>query len=132
MKEKLIRIFLALCAPVMLAACQSARDRLVSEIEALDAECPCNLGFNTEITSIVLEGSEAVITTTINVPDFDVENIRSSMPDIKGSMIEALKGDPSFGELAALCRESDTTLRFTFVNHDQTRSIDITIPPADL
>jgi len=132
MKAKLIRISFFFCSLVMLAACQSARDKLASEIEALNAECPCELGFNTEITSIVLEGSEAVITTIIHVPDFDVESLRSSMSDIKERMVEAIKSDPSFGELAALCRESDTTLRFSFVNQDQTRSIDITIPPSDL
>lgn len=132
MKAKTIRALLLTCAMAMLAACQTAHDRLASEIETLDAECPCQIGFNTEITSIALQGSEVVVTTTLHVPDFDVEGMTASIPDIKAHMVEALKNDPNFGQLAAFCRESDTTLRFTFVNQDQTRSLDITIPPSDL
>ena len=132
MKTKILTILLAFCAMLGIASCQSASDRLAKEIAALDQGCPYALGYNTEITSITLEGNEAVVTTTLDIPDFDTESIRSSIPDIKQAMLSAIRTDPSFSTLATLCNETGTSLRFTFANTAHTRSVDITIAPEEL
>ncbi|MCM1318588.1 MAG: hypothetical protein NC241_10500 [Bacteroides sp.] len=132
MKTKILSLVIILGAMLCIVSCRSASDRLADEITALNEGCPYALGYNTEISSIALDGSEAVVTTTLDIPDFDTESLRSSMADIKEAMLSAIRTDPSFSTLSALCTETGTSLRFTFVNTNHTRSIDITIDPSEL
>lgn len=132
MKIKILSLITLICAMACVVSCRSASDRLSEEIKALNEGCPYALGYNTEITSISLEGSVAEVTTTLDIPDFDTESLRSSIPDIKEAMLGAIRTDPSFTTLASLCNETGTSLRFTFVNTSHTRSIDITIAPSEL
>ena len=128
MKTKILSLVIILGAMLCIVSCRSASDRLADEITTLNEGCPYALGYNTEITSIALDGSEAVVTTTLDIP----ESLRSSMADIKEAMLSAIRTDPSFSTLSALCTETGTSLRFTFVNTNHTRSIDITIDPSEL
>lgn len=132
-KVKIVMSMMLSVLFVALVSC-SAGDRLQSEVDAFNKQCPQDMGNGMEMTSVSIESNELIYLFTVDagklgVPFSMLKSTQSTMKDgVKGT----IAGDASIKKLAELLIEANYPMVFRYKDKAGGDSFDVKITPEEL
>ena len=132
-RSKLFPVLILSIVAFLSASCQQKESELQTKIKEFNEQCPQSLGLMGEVTSIVYEDDDVVITFTMNEQVVNLMVFESNMRVLRQSMINSFKNsDGDLKEIIDQVVAEDANLVVRYVGATTNKTIEVKITSDEL
>lgn len=132
MKKSILYVLFVALMSVALSSC-SSKTRIKMECEAANKDCPMDLGYGMFCSSIEYDDDDNAVKYNVKCNPQIYQAIEVAPEEIKENIVEMFNdGDKDIIQLAKLCKESNTCIKFQFKDKQSGDKTTITIHPDEM